>query len=185
MHTGTTGDRPSLASAVRTATGLNVARCYQCGKCSAGCPMAPETTLRPHDIMRLVQRDARERLFADDAPWLCLTCETCSARCPNGVDPARVIDALREIARREAPGSGPRAVGAFHAAFLGQIKSHGRVHEVGLVAAYKLRSGALFADVATAPGLLTRGKLPLRPARVADPGEIRRLFAACGVGDAK
>jgi len=168
-----------LSAYVRRTAGAEVARCYQCGKCSAGCPMASEMALPPHAIMRLTLADDRARLFADDSLWLCLTCETCSARCPKDVDPARVIDALRELAAVEGAGHAPRTVRAFHQSFLDQIRATGRLSEVGLVMQYKLRSGALLQDVTTAPAMLRRGKLPLRPERIAGVADVRRLMAAC------
>ncbi len=164
---------------MRRTAATDVARCYQCGKCSAGCPMGPEMALPPHTIMRLALANDRARLFADESLWLCLTCETCSARCPKDVDPARVIDALRELAAIEDAEHAPRAVRAFHQAFLEQIRTNGRLSEVGLVMQYKLRSGALLQDVATAPAMLRRGKLPLRPERIAGAADVRRLMAAC------
>lgn len=170
--------RPSLAEELRRATGGNPARCYQCGKCSAGCPMAPETSLRPHDIMRLVNLDRRDELLASPSIWLCLTCETCVARCPNQCDPARTIDALREMAAassREAP----RPIAAFHRSFLDQVRRTGRMFELGLMVEYKLRTGALLADVTAAPGTITRGKLALVPHAIAGVRDIRRIFAAC------
>jgi len=53
----------TLADKVREATGLNPAKCYQCGKCSAGCPMAEETTVHPHDVMRMVVRDQVDKVL--------------------------------------------------------------------------------------------------------------------------
>ncbi len=172
-------DRPTLSEHVRRAAGINVATCYQCGKCSAGCPMGREMPLPPHDIMRAVINNRRDRVFGDESIWLCLTCETCSARCPNDCDPARVIDALRELAVSEGVSPSPRNVRAFHQAFLDQIKFSGRLFEVGLVLDYKLRSGDLFKDVANAPAMLVRGKLPVKPARIAGHGDVRRIIEAC------
>lgn len=166
---------PTLTAHLRATTGVNVAACYQCGKCSAGCPMATETTLRPHDVMRLAAAEQRERLLAAESLWLCLTCEACTARCPNGCDPARVIDALRE----EAAASAPRAIGGFHQSFLDQIRAFGRSFELGLVMTYKLRSGKLTQDVSTAPGLLGRGKLKLIPHTIDGVADVRRIFRAC------
>jgi heterodisulfide reductase subunit C len=180
---GALGDGPGVAARaprhlraeVRTRTGIDVATCYQCGKCSAGCPMAVETSLRPHDIMRRVQRNRRD-VLAGDGIWLCISCETCSARCPNAVDPARVIDSLREIAIAADPSLAPRALRAFHQSFLDQIKLNGRMFEFGLVMEYKMRSGNLLQDVTTTPGLLTRGKLHFKPARISNVDEVRRIF---------
>lgn len=168
-----------LAAVIRRETGLNVARCYQCGKCSAGCPMAEETELRPHDVLRMIQSDKKQDLLENESIWLCLTCETCTARCPNDCDPARVIDALREVALREGLAKPPRRIKAFHQAFLQQIRRFGRIFELEMIMSFKMRSGALFSDAMAAPGMLGRGKLALTPNKIRGVEEIRRIFAAC------
>ena len=171
---GSGGPAP-LSEALRSATGQNPAACYQCGKCSAGCPMAAETELRPHDVMRLIHLDRREALLGSESIWLCLTCETCTARCPNGCDPARLIDGLREMSAARAP----RSIAAFHRSFLDEIRSRGRMFELGLVVGYKLRSGRLLADALSTPGLMSRGKLKLVPSTIRGVADVRRIFAAC------
>ncbi len=178
-HTGST-----LAAHVRQVTGLNPARCYQCGKCSAGCPMAAEMDFRPHDVLRLIQQNKREQLLSGESLWLCLTCETCTARCPNECDPARVIDTLREMVWRDNGGAGaPRHIRAFHKSFLKQIRRSGRIFEFGLVAGYKMRTGSLFSDVGAVPGMLKRGKLALTPTRIKGLDEIRRIFDKCAAAE--
>jgi heterodisulfide reductase subunit C len=168
----------SLAKELMGITGRNPARCYQCGKCSAGCPMAEETSLRPHDVMRLVTLDAREKLLSSESIWLCLTCETCTSRCPNQCDPARTIDALREIAVAESH-TVPRPIAAFHRSFLDQVWLTGRMFELGLMVLYKLRSGALLADMAAAPGTVARGKLSFVPHAIGGVEEVRGIFKRC------
>ncbi|MFA4966054.1 MAG: 4Fe-4S dicluster domain-containing protein [Thermoleophilia bacterium] len=171
----------TFSAEILATTGINAATCYQCGKCSAGCPMASESDLRPHNIMRLVIQGRREQALADETIWLCLTCETCSARCPNGCDPARVIDAVRELSLEEGSATQPRRIAAFHRAFLSRIRATGRLHEVGMVVDYKLRSGDFMSDVTNAPAMLTRGKLSLRAERIDGVDEMKRMFAKCGV----
>ncbi len=182
-----TSARPqqSLSSQIQNATGLDPACCYQCGKCSAGCPMANEMDLKTHQIIRLLQLDLDERLLASEAIWMCLTCETCTTRCPNQFDPAAVIDALREAALKKVPGRVPKRISAFHSAFLDQIRMHGRVFEFGLVASYKLRGGPLFADVESVPSMLSRGKLTFTPKKIEGIKALRRIFEQCATEKSK
>ena len=171
--------KTTIADDLLRLTGVNVATCYQCGKCSAGCPMAGESDLRPHNVMRLAMNDRRESLLDDESIWLCLTCETCSERCPNGCDPARIIDAVREMAAAGGHGPQQRNIRAFHDSFLAQIRGNGRLYEAGFMLAYKLRSGALLADADSAPGMLSRGKLQPRRERIHDTENMRRIFRLC------
>lgn len=169
----------SIRAELWRTTGINPARCYQCGKCSAGCPMAEEMGTGPQQLLRLVQLNERAKVLSNEAIWLCLTCETCSTRCPNDVRPARLIDGLRELAARESPEHIPRKIRAFHRSFLEQIRTHGRVFEFGLVVSYKLRSGDYFGDMATAPGMFARGKLKLAPHRIKGRRAVERLVDTC------
>lgn len=169
----------ALPEEIRCRTGINVATCYQCGKCSAGCPMAAECDLRPHNVMRLAMTGRRDELLADESIWLCMTCETCSARCPNGCDPARVIDAVREIAAESGVSPQQRNIRAFHKSFLEQVRISGRLFEAGFMVVYKMRSGALFQDALAAPGMVTRGKLHALPSRIKDTENVRRIFRLC------
>jgi heterodisulfide reductase subunit C len=157
------------------------ARCYQCGKCSAGGPMAAEMTLPPHDLMRLTARGRFAEVLAADSLWLCLTCETCSERCPTRTDPAAIIDGLREAAVLDGRRDLPRAIAAFHRSFLDQVRLTGRLYEAGFFVQYKLRSRALLADIGNAPGLVLRGKLHPLPHRLHAIGEVRAIFERCGV----
>jgi heterodisulfide reductase subunit C len=141
--------------------------------------MSQEMAFKPHDIMRLIASGQEDRLFEGDSIWLCLTCETCTARCPNECDPARVIDFVREKALIRDPKKAPRAIRAFHKAFIKQIRSHGRVFEMGLIADYKLSGGPMFQDVTSAPGMLARGKLALLPSTIEGIADVRRIVDAC------
>ena len=169
----------SLPQEIRRRTGINVATCYQCGKCSAGCPMAAEGDLRPHNVMRLAMTGRRADLMTDESIWLCLTCETCSARCPNGCDPARVIDAVREIAAESGVSPQQRNIRAFHKSFLEQVRLSGRLFEAGIKETYNMRSGTLFQDASSAPSMISRGKLHALPSRIKDTENVRRIFRLC------
>lgn len=169
----------TLAAVLARRTGLSAARCYQCGKCTAGCPMAAEMPIPVHRILRLVQLDERQRVLTDPSIWMCLTCETCTARCPNEVDPAALIDGLRALSLAEYPGAGPRAITAFNSAFINEVARHGRMFELGLIGAYKMRTGKLFDDVLLGPATMMRGKLGFVPHSIKGAADVRRIVDAC------
>lgn len=75
--------------------------CYQCGKCTAGCPVADHMDIVPNEMMRLVMLGDIEKLLSSKAIWLCTSCFQCGTRCPKGIEVHRVFEALRSIALRE------------------------------------------------------------------------------------
>lgn len=89
-----------LVERVVAISGRNPYLCYQCGTCSAVCPMADYMDLRPHQIIRLIQL-GDNRVVRADALWKCVACHTCIDRCPRNVSPGAIIDALRSMALRK------------------------------------------------------------------------------------
>ena len=86
---------------VEQISGQLLVSCNQCGKCSAGCPMAFAMDLLPNQIIRLVQLGLEEDIASSKTIWFCASCFTCSVRCPRGVDLASVMEALRLITLRK------------------------------------------------------------------------------------
>ena len=82
-------------------SGQDLNLCYQCGKCSAGCPMSFAMDLLPNQVMRLVQLGLAEDIAQCKTIWLCASCLACTVRCPKGVDIARVMEALRLLSLRK------------------------------------------------------------------------------------
>jgi len=154
--------RSELAERVAEESGQELARCYQCGKCSSGCPLAEEMDLLPHQVIRLVQLGQVEEALRSEAIWLCASCETCSVRCPKGIDVRGVMDALRRIAYER--GLKPREPGVrwFEELFLQEVRRRGRLWELGLAALLNMRLWRPFRDISLAPKLLMKGKLALR-----------------------
>ncbi len=93
-----------LLQEIEELSGQNLYACYQCGKCSAGCPLGFAADLLPHQVMRLLQLGLTKQVFESQAPWLCVACMTCATRCPKGVDVAKVMEAVRTILLREGRG---------------------------------------------------------------------------------
>ena len=92
-------ENPFVAKVERLA-GQDLLACYQCGKCSAGCPMAKHMDIPPNQMIRFAQLGMEEELLSSNAIWMCVSCLTCNSRCPKGVRIAEVIEALRQIRLR-------------------------------------------------------------------------------------
>jgi len=82
---------------VNELSGENVYSCYQCGRCSAGCPFAFEMDILPNQMIRLVQLGQQEELIGTKALFLCASCFTCQSRCPKGINIANVAEAVRSL----------------------------------------------------------------------------------------
>ncbi len=164
--------RGDLARHVQEVCGENVYLCYQCKKCTAGCPVADHFDLTPHRLLRAVQFGRKEAVLRSKTIWLCAACEACFTRCPQGVDLPRVMDALKIIAMRDGVEPAVPSVPAFYAAALRGIGLFGRMYEAGLMGELYLRiamSGDLDReqflrrDLPLALRMLRIGKLKLVP----------------------
>jgi len=86
-------------------TGQNPSQCYQCAKCSAGCPVVSAMDLLPHQVIRYLQLGLLEELLESRTPWICASCFTCAARCPRDLDLARMMEGVRLAILRRREGS--------------------------------------------------------------------------------
>ncbi len=164
-----------LAEAVLLESGQNVNLCYQCSKCGAGCPVEYAMDYSPVQLIHAIRLGLDDLVFNSRTMWLCASCETCTTRCPQDVDVASVMDAVKIIAvRRGVKPTLPR-VAAFHTAAMGNIRSHGRMFELGLILGLKLRTREFLKDAGLGMGMLRRGKLKLLP-RFKGARTTRRIF---------
>ncbi|HEY75027.1 MAG TPA: 4Fe-4S dicluster domain-containing protein [Thermoflexia bacterium] len=91
--------RSEFVREVEEISGEDLLACNQCGKCSAGCPVASVMDLLPSQVIRLAQL-GMEEVLESRTIWICASCLTCVTRCPKGVDLPRLMEALREVALR-------------------------------------------------------------------------------------
>ena len=76
-------------------SGVNVSKCMKCGKCSATCPAYDQMEYHPHQFVGMVENGDIEPLLKSESLYMCLSCFACVDRCPRGVEPAKVIEAVR------------------------------------------------------------------------------------------
>ncbi len=166
----------ALARKVQEIAGVDLSLCYQCKKCTSGCPVGTMAQCPPSEVMRRLHLGAGDELLHSDIVWMCVSCETCSARCPMGLDVAAVMDALRKLARRRGAAKGEGNVPLFNKAFLKTVELFGRSYDMAMIAAYKLGSGKFMADTDKFPTMLKKRKIALLPPTGADRTTVRRIF---------
>ena len=93
--------RDSFVQKIEELSGQKLLVCYQCGKCSAGCPAVSQMDILPNQIIRFAQLGLKEELLESKSIWVCASCYTCNVRCPKGIKIAEVMEALRQVLLRK------------------------------------------------------------------------------------
>lgn len=187
---------------VEKISGQKVSACYQCGKCSAGCPVCQEMDLAPNQIIRMLQLGMKDKVIKNRTIWLCASCQTCSIRCPQMIDLAKVMETLRIISQKEVyefskdwrllfrnfwdrvkvsmvyifqmdVGSNLQC---FNKIFLESVHYYGRMFEPTLIYNYNINSGYLFSNFLKAPIMFLKSKIKLLPSEVKRVDRVQRIF---------
>jgi heterodisulfide reductase subunit C len=166
-----------LTRDLQSLTGENVMLCYQCKKCTLGCPSAYAMRMRPHELMRAIQLGLAEEIYWSGTIWICLSCETCNTRCPQDINILRVIDGLRELSKQFGYYNPQPTIPALHHIFMALVERFGRVYELGLALLINLRMLTPFKDIDMASPMLLKGKLKPFPHRSRGAKELRKVMA--------
>ena len=168
-----------LASTIRRGAGINAYKCYQCKRCTAGCPVAGFAGLHPAQIVRAVQLGDLSTIMADRFIWLCTGCQTCSTRCPQEIDVAGIMDELRMLAYehdlvpKDAPFAGILRYNAE------SFKRWGRMYELELLARDKImRPSSMTDDLMLGAKMIVKGKIGFLPSRGGDRAQMKRMVEA-------
>lgn len=170
---------PKARKEIEEASGQKISACFQCGKCTSGCPVTFAMDIAPHKLLHLLQYGQIDEILHSDTIWVCASCETCTTRCPNNIDIAHIMDTLRQTCLRRGIKPAQRSVPIFHSAFLGTVKRYGRVQETEMALTYAISESGL-------PGLLKltgmgftmfiKGKAKIIPSRIRGVNYVRNLF---------
>jgi len=175
----------SWLTEVENSSGESASVCYQCKTCSSGCPVAFAMDLLPHQIIHMIRMGLKDEVLKSSSIWLCVSCESCTTRCPNDINVAKIIDALRMAATKSDLKLGEKTPSIFHNSVLSSIKMTGRLYELGMIGIYTLKSGdvvsnikngSLWEDMKVGWKMFKGGKLKLIPKRIKGRKEIKKLF---------
>ena len=163
-----------LSKKIAADAGVTLSNCYQCGKCSAGCPMAESMDIQPHPVVRYLQLGMAMEILKSRTIWLCASCHMCVDRCPNSVD----LPALIEHSRYEAKRINLCAVsevGKFNDIFIENVKNFGKSQEAILEGAYNIMTGNFIQDMSSVPHMLRHGIVGPEVHSVKQRESVRRL----------
>lgn len=170
---------------VEAAGPFNAAECFQCRKCTNGCPASFEMDLYPDQVIRLAVLGQKEEVLRSKTIWVCASCETCSTRCPNGVRIAELMDYFKQLAVREGVTPARPEILALHRTFLENVAFTGRVFEGAILPVFVLRSGQVFKmvesggvrkEIRMALNLYRKGRLAMKPTVLLGKDEVRNIL---------
>ena len=157
---------------------MNPYLCYQCKKCTTGCPVAPFADVHPAQVMRAVQMGDESMSVESKFIWLCTGCETCTTRCPQSIDIAAVMDQLRIIARQDSRVRKDMPFARILKINYESFKRWGRLFEGELILLDLLkRPKAALGYTTLGPKMMAKGKMSLMPG-FGDRKQMKRMVRA-------
>ena len=141
----------------------NASNCFQCSKCSAGCPVVEEMDIMPHQVIHSVAIGETDKVLDSATIWVCAGCYTCAVRCPNDINITSVMDDLRKSAVENNRKCPRPEILKFHQGFLKDLRRRGRIHELRFMAEYNLELGKPLNNADVAPKMLLKRRLKILP----------------------
>lgn len=165
----------SFLDEIERKSGEKISACYQCYRCTNGCPVVIDMDVFPHRIIRYIILGDRDKVLKSKAIWQCLQCATCSVRCPNDIDIAHVFDTLRRVSIEEGMAI-DTDIWRFDRLFLESVKRHGRLYEIEAIMRYKLEKKELFRDTKMGAKMMLKGRMGVMPHSIRGKKQIRSVF---------
>lgn len=160
---------------IQALSGQNVNLCFQCSKCSSGCPLADKMDLKPAQVMHSIRLGRVDSVLNSEAIWLCLGCETCTARCPQDVEPAAAMAAARVLALQKGIQPSLKVIDIYYRGFVDNMRLNGKIHDASVAGITQLLTGQLISDLPLAMKLVVRGRVKPPPLPL-HGGKFRKIY---------
>jgi heterodisulfide reductase subunit C len=160
-----------------TPGGERIVHCMQCGSCGGSCPNGPDMDYTPRTIFALINAGQRDRVLKSNTMWCCVSCYSCTSRCPQKIPITDVMYALKRMSLREGLATGTDAP-ALARTFTGLLERYGRSFELGLASRYYLFNKPL-SMLKMGPlglSLFTRGRMSLIPTRIRQLDQLHAII---------
>jgi heterodisulfide reductase subunit C len=158
--------------------GEAIKSCIQCGVCTGSCPTANQRDYPPRRVIAMVRAGLRDELLSSNSMWFCVSCYSCTVRCPRDIKPADIMHALEIIAIRSGKSTKKSKTPIMYRCFVDSARGNGRVYELGMMIKLFLKTNP-FAALKLAPvglGLFLHKRLPLKPSRIKGMGELKAIL---------
>ena len=159
--------------------GEKIKQCLQCGTCSSSCPSAAAMEYGPREIIAALRAGMLDRVLTSNTVWLCVSCYSCTVRCPAGIPFTDVMYELKRLGVEKGLSKETRAT-AMAKAFVDTVDQHGRNVETKLLRKYYLATNPLkaLAQIPLAIKLFLRGRLEIFPRKIKGLDGLHKMMDA-------
>ncbi len=158
--------------------GESINSCIQCGVCTGSCPTANQWDYPPRRVIAMVRAGLRDEVLSSNSMWFCVSCYTCTVRCPRDIKPADIMHALEVLAIRSGKSTPKSNTPIMYQCFVDSARSYGRVYELGMMMKLFMKTNP-FAAMKLAPvgmGLFFHKRLPLKPSRIKGMNGLKAIL---------
>ena len=160
--------------------GERIARCIQCGTCTASCPVAYVMDISPRMVIALFRAGEIEKVLRSRTIWICASCYMCTTRCPQAIKITDILYALKRTAMERGLYPDRFPVYILSRAFVDNVNRYGRNHEILLLTRYYLRRNPfeLLRLMPLGISMWRKGRVSLLPSKIKGIKTIRQILGA-------
>ena len=152
--------------------------CMQCGMCSASCPNVNQMDYSPRKLIARIRAGRRYDVLSSNTMWICASCYLCTARCPKDVKITELMHSLERLSARHGLLNKVVSTPAMYKAFVDSIKKNGRVHEIGIMMQFYLKTNpfAALQMLPVAMQLMIHRRVGIKPTKIKGVKQIKAIL---------